>query len=498
MNNMKRYKNILLYTASATLLFTSCKKDEWLHPQPTTVITDLTAFDTPDRILNQVNGLYANLKTGNFLGNWYQIISEIRTSEFHCTNMNGATGSAAYSMLAQSTTNEVGDIWTAGYQVINKCNVFLDGLDNGGDQKIDASLANVYRAEARFIRAVAYYYLLQLYARPYWDGNGSKPGLPLRLKGNVSSGNYDLVRSSVAETYQQILADLDFAEQNLQQNHNSAFLNTTRAHTNSAIAFKTRVYLSMQDYDNVIKEANKIVSSGSPFVANTGVSNKLEESIELVFKSPYQTDESIFSLPFTSNDRPGPAISNYFLPGAGDGGTSTSNGAGEYSLNKVEGVVSSPVWDENDKRRALTITGPRTGKIWLSKFYQASPFLDYAPVIRYAEVLLNLSEAISRSNKNIDVRSLALLNAVYSRSNPGKYLTSSEFATVQDFWNRIVEERRIEFLGEGVRNGDIMRLGLDFPAKSQHSFGAVSPSDPAYIFPIPNTELVLNNLMQNN
>lgn len=495
---MKRYKHILLYAASASVLFTACKKDEWLHPQPTTVITDLTAFDTPERIANQVNGLYANLKTGNFLGSWYQIISEIRTSEFHCTNMNGATGSAAYSMLAQSTTNEVGDIWTAGYQIINKCNVFIDGLDNGGDAKIDAALANSYRAEAKFIRAVSYYYLLQLYARPYWDGNGAKPGLPLRLKGNISSGNYDLARSSVAETYAQILEDLNFAEQNLQSQHSSAFLNTTRAHKNSAIAFKTRVYLSMQDYENVIKEANKIVSTNAPFVASSGVENKLEASIANVFKSPYQTTESIFSLPFTSNDRPGPALGNYFLPGTGDGGTATSNGAGEYSLNKVEGVVSSPIWASTDERRGLTITGPRTGKIWLSKFHQASPFLDYAPIIRYAEVLLNLSEALTRSNNTIDSRALALLNAVYTRSNPGKSLTSSSFATVQDFWNRILEERRIEFLGEGIRNGDIMRLGLTFPAKSQHAFGAVAPSDPAYIFPIPNTELVLNNLMQNN
>lgn len=494
---MKRNR-ILLYTATLSLLITSCKKDEWLNPKPTTVITDLTVFDTPDRILNQVNGLYANLKTGNFLGNWYQIVSEIRTGEFHCTNMNAATGSAAYSMLTQSTTSEVEDIWNAGYQVINKCNVFLKGLDEKGSTVIDEDLANTYRAEARFVRAVSYYYLLQLYARPYWDGNGSKPGLPLRLKANVSGGNYDLARSTVGETYAQILEDLNFAEDNLKSVHSSAFLNTTRAHKNSAIAFKTRVYLSMRDYSKVIVEANKLVPINGPYATTSGVTNKLEASYADIFKAPYTSSESIFSLPFTNNDSPGPALARYFLPGTGDGGSSSSNGAGEYSLNKVEGVVSSTIWSSTDSRRALTITGPRTNKIWLSKFYQASPHIDYAPIIRYSEVLLNLAESISRTSNTIDARSIALFNAVYGRSNAGARIQASLFVDVNDYWNRILEERRIEFLGEGIRGGDIMRLGLSFPAKSQHAFGTISASDPAYIFPIPNRELTLNNLMVNN
>src|SRR5690606_32659481 len=379
---------------------------------PTTMITDLTAFSTPERVANQVNGLYAGLKDGDFLGSWYQIISDVRTGEFHCSNMNAATGSTMYSMLAQTTTSDVGDIWEAAYQAINKCNVFLDGMDNMGDQVLTPEVAANYRAEARLLRAVSYYYLLQLYARPYWDGNGSTPGLPLRLTGNTAPGNYDLARSSVSETYQQILADLGFAEQNLPDSYSSAFLNTTRAHKNTAIALKTRVYLSMGDYAGVITEANKIVSASAPFSAPSGVANALVSDITQVFTSPYTTEESIFSMPFTSNDAPGSALARFYLPGTGDGGTATSNGAGEYSLNQIEGVYASAAWADTDDRRKLTIHGPSTGKVWLSKFNQASPYTDYAPVIRYAEVLLNLAEALARASNSIDSRSLALFNAV--------------------------------------------------------------------------------------
>lgn len=498
LRKMKSSKSIILCATGLTLLFSSCKKEEWLNPQPKTLITDVTAFSTPERILSQVNGLYASMKTSSYLGSWYTIISDVRTGEFHCSNMNAATGSTMYSMLPQTTTSDVNDIWVALYASINKINVFLDNMDNGGDAVLDAAVANNYRAEARLIRGMTYYYLLQFYARPYWDGNGSKPGLPLRLTGNTGPGNYDLARSSVADTYKQVLADLDFAEQNLPSNYSSAFLNTTRAHKNSAIALKTRVYLSMRDYAKVVTEANKLVPVTAPFVASSGVGNKLEANFADLFKSPYSSSESIFSMPFTNNDAPGSALSRYYLPGTGDGGTATSNGAGEYSLNKVEGIYSSPLWVDSDARKSLTKIGTKTGKAWLTKFNQASPYIDYAPVIRYSEVLLNLSEALARTTNTVDARSLALLNAVYGRSNQGSSLSASSFANVNDYLNRIIEERRIEFVGEGIRNGDIMRLGLTIPAKSQHAIAAVPNDDPAYILPIPSNELILNNLMENN
>jgi hypothetical protein len=47
-----------------------------------------------------------------------------------------------------------------------------------------------------------------------------------------------LARATVAEVYTQILSDLNFAEQNLPANYATPYLNTTRAHKNTAIALK--------------------------------------------------------------------------------------------------------------------------------------------------------------------------------------------------------------------------------------------------------------------
>lgn len=479
------------------LVSASCNKKEWLNPQPTTLITDGTAFSSPDRIANQVNGLYTRLKAGNFLGSWAVILSDIRTGDFHCSNMNAATGATTYQLLTQTTTSDVVNVWESGYLAINACNVFIDGMNKSGKTVVGETVAANYIAEARLIRAVAYYYLLQLYARPYLDGAGSKPGLPLRLTGNVKPGNYDLARSSVKETYAQILKDLDFAEQNLPAQYASRDLNTVRAHKNTAIALKTRVYLSMQDYANVIVEANKIVSAAAPFSAGTGVKHALEIDIKTVFTPPYTTPESIFSMPFTNNDAPGSALSRYYLPGTADGGTSTSNGAGEYSLNSA-GIVADAEWTAGDTRRQFVKKGTKTGKFWLTKFSQASPYTDYFPVIRYSEVLLNLSEALTRSSATVDARAVALFNAVRNRSDKSKTYTVADFASSAQLMASILKERQIEFVGEGIRNADIMRLGLTIPAKPAHTVPEAAPSTPNYIFPISSDELILNKLMVNN
>lgn len=487
----------LLILSTGLMLFSSCKKNEYLNPKATTLITDVDAFATAGRIQAQVNGLYFRLKAADFLGSFYFIASDIRSGDFVSTNLNAATGSITYQLLTQTTTSDVIDIWEAGYQAINAANVFIDGMDKTGTAVVGDALGKNYIAEARLIRAVAYYYLLQLYAQPYLNGAGSKPGLPLRLNGNHDVGNYDLARSTVKETYDQILKDLDFAEQNLPVNYSTAVLNTTRAHRNTAIALKTRVYLSMQDYANVITEANKIVSGAAPFAAASGVRNALNPSIQAVFNAPYTTVESIFSLPFTSNDAPGTALGNYYLPGTGDGGSSASNGAANYYLY-ANGIPADPTWTTADDRRNFLLTGTTTRKLWLTKFKLASPYLDYAPVIRYSEVMLNLAEAMARTTSGVDSKVVALLAAVRNRSDKTTNYTVDSFADNASLIAAILKERHIEFLGEGIRNADIMRLGIDIPAKPAHSVPAASASSPNYIFPISGDELILNKKIVNN
>jgi hypothetical protein len=474
--------------------FSSCRR-ELLNPIPQTSITDATAFDTPLRIANQVNSLYSALKNGNFYGGRYQVYGDIRGEDFINETSNLVTGFDVWSLNCLGTSqNSVKNLWSQAYFTINLCNLFIDGMAAKGTSVVGATLSNNYLGEAKLVRALSYYSLLQYYARPYADGNGSKPGLPLRLKGINGSGSSDLARSTVAQVYSQILDDLNFAETNLPLDYSGstqANLRTTRANRNTAIALKTRVYLSMQQYSNVITEANKICSqSTAPFKATTGVPDSLQPSIQSVFAN-YNTTESILSLPMTTTAGDNPGTQNqlgyYFVQNG------SSLGSAEYSLN-TSGIISNPNWSATDARRtALVFTNAGNGKKFVAKYKSPSPYTDWAPVIRYSEVMLNLAEALARTGNGVDPRALALLNAVRQRSDPATILAP---AAQQDLIDAIMLERRIEFLGEGLRNNDLMRLLQTIPAKG--SVSAKASSEQGYIWPISSDELSLNHLMTDN
>ena len=136
------------------------------------------------------------------------------------------------------------------------------------------------------------------------------------------------------------------------------------------------------------------------------------------------------------------------------------------------------------------------GKTYLNKWSKSSSDPDYVAVIRYAEVLLNLSEALVRDGNTVNARAIQLLNAVRERSDPSTVFTAASFATPQDLLNQIAIERRIELLGEGFRSPDIMRLGQNFAAKG--GAPAVVTTDTQYVWPIPQNELLYNKLCTPN
>ncbi len=485
-----KFKLIYPVLLAGVLVTGSCRRGD-IYPVPTTAISNASAFATPDRILNQVRSLYAGLRSGQFYGGRYIIYNDIRADEFINELTNGVTGLELWQGTQNNNNAQVTGLWAQAYFVINLCNVFLDGMNGGGNTVVGDALSKNYNGEARFVRALSYFSLLQLYARPYWDGNGAKPGVPLRLTGNTGSGDYDLARSTVAEVYAQILADLNFAETNVPLTYADAATNTVRAHRNTVIALKTRVYLAMQQYANVITEANKIVSATAPFTATTGVAHALQADITNVFKAPYTTTESVFSMPFNANETPGTQnqLGYYF---------SKSKGNGEYSLNTA-GIIADAGWKATDRRRSFNATV--SGKPYLDlKYASGSPFTDYAPVIRYSEILLNLAEARTRSTNSIDPQAVALLNAVRTRSDATTVFTVASFASVQELIDAILKERRIELLGEGFRSPDLLRLGLTIPSKTGATgvISAIPSSATNYIWPISATELLLNRLMTDN
>lgn len=467
-----------------TVIAVSCSKEK-LEPIPQTALSDAVAFSDSSRSVQQVFGLYSALKNGNMYAGRYQVYQDVRGEEFINRTNNAVTAWLTWQFNLTASANEVQNLWAAGYAAINRCNVVISGLN---DAPISAGLKRNLIAEAKVVRAISYFALMQLYARPYTDGNGSKLGVILKLKAETSSGENSQTRATSGEIYNQMLKDLNEAEADLPLSYGTAAANTNRAHRNTAIALKTRIYLNMGQWSNVVSEANKIVPSTGALRATSGVANELVANVATVYTNPTNA-ELILAMPFTALDVPGTqnGLGWYYNPGP--------NGGGEFALNTTgAGIAANTGWRTSDARRNFLVTSG--GQTWLSKWPNPNNAADPSPVIRYAEVILNLSEALARAatGTTVDTRALALLNAVRKRSDAT--ITDFAPATKDELINLILTERRIELLGEGFRSSDIARTNASFPAKG--TVGAVAPSADQYIWPISIAELLVNKACQQN
>ncbi|WP_395766970.1 RagB/SusD family nutrient uptake outer membrane protein [Aquirufa sp.] len=467
-----------ILSIALAMTVSSCNK-EFLNAVPELDLSDATVFNTPARVLSQVNGLYGSAKSGSLFGGRYLIYNDIRGEEWINRTTNGVTGYGTYQGNQDPSDSYIANFWIQGYLTINRANLFLEGLA-ANPTAVSPALAANYRGEAKFLRALTYFSLVQFFAKPYILDKGASAGLPLRLKGEASSANNDLARSSVAQVYAQVLKDLNEAEAELPDSYGTALLNTSRAHKNTAVALKTRVLLAMGDYAAVIAEGNKIVTAAAPFRSTTRVAHALQADVTNVFKAPYTTTESILSFPMDATNAPGTQNQLGFYWNAGNV---------EYTLNPgPTGIYNNAQFGANDDRKTK-LTVPRTAVAnapSLTKFSGVAPFVDFVPNIRYAEVLLNVAEAEAEGGSL--TRATAILRAVHARSDATFEFPS--LATKSEVVRAILTERRIEFLGEGFRANDVLRRG-----EPLNSFGAgaiIQPSDPRYIFGIPLVEVQTN------
>jgi hypothetical protein len=472
-------------TAVTAILFLLPACDDLLNTTSETSLSSASIFETPARIEALVSGAYKSLKSSDLYSGRLLHCNDLRGEEFICLTENSLGGGYAWQQNLSSTTGEVNSIWNQAYRVINDANILLDGLSKS-EGLIGSELTKNYTGEVRFLRALAYFTLVTTYARPYIDNNGNNKGVPLRLKPESTSANNDLARSDVKVIYEQIINDLDTAELYLPEKYSTALLNTTRAHKNTAIALKTRIYLSKHDFAKVRDEAQKIVvQNQSPFSATSGVEHRLQDDITTVFSSDYTTAESILSMPMSASDQPSGSVL-----------ATVYNSAPNYALNHTEpGILSNAEWKDTDARRRFVRQGGDL--FYLTKYAKTSPAIDYIPVIRYAEVLLNYAEAEARGG---DLnKAIALLQAVRFRSDAGYSFPASSL-TQDGILNTIRIERRIELLGEGFRATDVLRDLLTFPDKpsrSSYTSREVTPDDEGYIFPLPNNEILTNKLLLN-
>jgi hypothetical protein len=519
-------KKIIAFTVLVAASF-ACNKV--LDVTPYISFSDATAFTSPQRVLLALNGVYDGAQSGFYAGN------VIRGYPFGAANVEQGDMRGedmlnqaqfyqlTYEASYNSTTPNNGFMWQTLYALINRANLTIEGIHGAASGGvIDQATATQYEAECRFLRAMAHHELVINFARPYADGNGSKLGIMYRDFGvnndETSAKARDQKRETVTQNYDRILADLDFAETNLPARlpASDATPSNYRATKAAAIALKMRVKLHKGDWAGVIAEGNKLVPATAPYVSPIG-GWKLNATPDAAFTN-YLTDESIFSIKNDANDNGGNnGALAYMLSNPNQGGR------GLVRVSSIAYNLQS--WKCDDKRRTLLLN--QDGRsYYTTKYRDITNRTDPSPIIRYAEVLLTLAEAEARNASAVSQRALDLLNAVRNRSlaDPAtQAYTLASFATKNALIVAILNERRIEFLGEGKRWGDVHRLAVDpdfntggIPAKMTFadasfasyncatnpaltkSIPAVAYTDFRFIWPIPLEETQQNaNIDQN-
>jgi hypothetical protein len=429
----------------------SCNNDEILNLSPVNNISIEAAYSTPSLIESSINGMYNAAQVG----------------QFNTTNPNGGRGYVWGAAFVQQGDNRGEDVvnlatfyqltytatydggtannvyyWIDGYRLINRCNLVIEGVEGAVAKGIiTQAVADNYIGQAKFLRAITHFELLTHFARPYqFTTAASHDGIPYREVGVDTQAEIDSEllkgRNTVADCYSKVIADLDSAE--------ALITNTikTKATKNAAIAFKTRVYLHKRDWDKVITEGNKIASAFTLTASPNGP-----------FASNYSNSESIFSILQAATLNPGV---NAAL-------------ASQYKTRRLVSISPiiwrDPSWLADDKRReegvmVETVSGTK----YTNKYKDGTTYTDAAPVIRFAEVVLNMAEAHARKTSPDLATALTLLNSVRDRAlaTPAtQSYTSATLTNQLDMVGAILKERRIEFLMEGRRWSDIHRLQGD-------------------------------------
>ncbi len=448
-------------------LFASCADS--LDKEPPLDLTNKEIFADTQHIESNLLGLYGSAKS--IIGLRLFDFNVARGDEFINQSVNNNEAISSYEMTVGQTTIDNTETWTKLYQAINNVNTFLEGIEEA--KATAGSNYDMWVAEAKFVRALSYYYLNDLYAQPYLLNKDAK-SVPLRLKSENSTGNNDLKRSTVSEVYAQIEDDLSDANiANLPSNTNT-YDAVTRASQGAAHVLRQRIFMEQGKWDQAIAEG----------LAVNGYS--LESDIANLFASPYITNETIFSFPMSETNRGSrqSAPAYYFYDGT------------RFVIDFTSGIQSKEAYSLASDDRIAELTGKVGTQPISTKFKDSQNYLDWTPIFRYAEVLLNLSESYYQNGDETSARKY--LSQVRRRSvKEADDVLDINSLSGEALKEAIYNERRAEFMGEGIRSLDIHRRGEDFIKQG----GTVkeiriSPSTNGYIWPIPTIERSANKLIE--
>lgn len=395
--------------------------------------------------------------------------------------------------------------WPYWYQTISAANAAIAGAESLG---LPESEINPLIAEARFVRAFAYYHLVRVFGEvPYIDYFVRDP-----------QAVADISKTPVADIYTGILGDLVFAKEWLPDTYPGNI--RSRPSKGTAASYLASVYLTRGEFPAAYTEAKWVIDNRARF----GYS--LEADFQNLFRATNpDRPEQIFTVDFLGRQSGGGGANDDLM--APMSGIRGADHQGWSVL--VPSMAVFNTWDDRDYRKWVSFDDEiakngvivpytqfdNTQRPHIAK-YSRFPgnsagdgrYSDHNySAFRYAEVLLIAAEARAEAT-GVDIQAAGYVNEVRVRARNWAG-TVSDFPedvptglSKADFVNLVLEERRLELAFEYKRWYDIKRRSLgDIAFKGPNALEPQPNFDATrdYLMPLPATELIINpNLLPQN
>lgn len=483
---MKHLKYLVI--AITGVLMVSCDSDEFLNPLPDSAIVADNYFKSDDDVLAGLIGIYdalqgVNENTESSSSRFNRGVQlEYLLTEHRSDNTRSKTleGSRAdfHRYIVEPDNIQSEDYYQSMYEIIFRANSVLSYIDNADSSNIAA-----YSAEAKFLRAYAYFNLVRLYGP-----------VPLVTSVVVADDKEALfTRVEEALIYEQIVLDLQEGVDHLNNTHKS------RASKAAAQGMLAKVYLSQPtpNYDGAAQLCQTLIDGGEfslepnfRDVFYNELNNEVIFSIQYIAGNPEESQG--FSSEFTSYKRQGRQdglnivntnLAELFQTHGG------SRTAASYAAFGSDAELEIPEnaevikflpegSDISDRDNPSYGSSPaNAGNDWI--------------VLRYSDILLLHAEALMGGNDTANTRAIDSYMTVRERAGFDAINDRPSVLTQ----SALLTERRVELAFENHRFFDLLRMGVAHDVLGNHAseMGYTSYNIRRLLLPIPAREINLSD-----
>lgn len=331
------------------------------------------------------------------------------------------------------------------------------------------------KGEALAIRALLLFDMTRLYGYPYLKDNGTSLAVPIIDK-VMEDKNIKPFRNTTAQCYKAITDDLIEAVKLLRPVKKEGKINKW-----AAMTLLSRAYLYMGNNS----EAYNVAAEAIKGAEKQGYKLWTNDEYAKIWTTPFNS-ELLFEIVNLTTDSPGKSSIGYLCT--------------KYNLIATEKYWKKYMKNKSDDVRSQMVSTASSSKPFCMK-YPAQGDKSYEdaniPIFRLSELYLNAAEAAVKENDITNARKY--LKPIYARTGESLDDLSDEAITL----DAVLEQRRIEFWGEGQRFFDLIRNNkrverTDYLSEVPDEARSFDWNYYKIVLPVPNHEMEYNeNMIQN-